>query len=74
MIKLTNRYFFVKKPGFPSVLCNANTAIITINNMTSVFRVDPKCVMIRMDTVIRYHHFEIFSAIFTGGNHLVNKP
>ena len=74
MIKLTDRNLFIKLPGLSFVSCNSNSTIVSINYKIGIVRVYPKCMVIRVDSVVRNYCFKCFSAIFTHTYRLVYQP
>ena len=68
VIKLRHRKIANKSPRFSTIFGNIHTTIVTINHKTTIFRMNPPCMMVWVNTITytigRHELSKVFTTIF----------
>jgi hypothetical protein len=70
VIELTNGNIFSKTPCFAPVISDIQTAIVSIDDIIAIFRMNPESVVVGIDYPAG-PCIEVFSAVFTSGDYQV---
>ena len=74
MVELTYGQLFVKEPCLALVSCDPDSSIISVDDEIGIGGMNPECMVVWMDAIVRDDHFEILTCIIAFGDHLIDQP
>src|SRR5690606_5912092 len=69
MVKLSNRQILYKTPRYATIMRDVQSTVISFNYKRWIFRMNPECMMIRVNFMIRCKRFKSLSTILTLTNY-----